>query len=110
MFMAIPTAVSLITNNFPTGRRRNMAFAFLRGGFPIRFALGAVLGGILIDTVGWRFGYYINFAISVLMFVGAFFSFPRPKSAQSSHRRKRLLHDIDWVGIAIASACVALLS
>ena len=44
------------------------------------------------------------------MFVGAFFSLPRPKSAQSSHRRKRLLHDIDWVGIAIASACVALLS
>ena len=110
MSMAMPTAVSLITNNFPTGKRRNMAFAFLGGGFPLGFALGAVLGGILIDTVGWRFGYYINFAISVLIFVGALFSLPRPISEGSSNRRKRLLHDIDWVGIAIASACIAMLS
>ena len=110
MSKGMPTAVSLITNDFLTGRRRNMAFAVLGGGFTIGFALGAVLGGILIDSVGWRFGYYINFAISVLMFVGAFFSLPRLKSAQSSHRRKQLLHEIDWVGIAVASACIALLS
>jgi MFS family permease len=110
MSLCMPTAVSLITNNFPTGKRRNMAFAFLGGGQPIGFALGLVLGGILVDSIGWRVGYYISCGINALIFVGAFFSVPSPKSTNSKDRRKRLLHDIDWVGILIASACITLLS
>lgn len=108
--LCMPTAVSLITNSFPTGRRRNMAFAFLGGGFPIGFALGLVLGGFLVDSIGWRSGYYISCAINVLIFVGAFFSVPSPKVTEGDHRRKRLVRDIDWIGIAIASACIAMLS
>jgi MFS family permease len=106
----MPTAVSLITNNFPTGRRRNMAFAFLGGGQPIGFALGLVLGGILVDSIGWRFGYYISSAINALIFVGAIFSIP-PRTATESHRRrKRLVKDNGWIGVVIASACIAMLS
>jgi len=110
MSMCMPTAVSLITNNFPTGKRRNMAFAFFGGGFPLGFALGAVLGGILVDSVGWRVGYYISCALNVLMFVGAFFSVPASKPSEDRRRRQRLLQEIDWVGIVIASACIAMLS
>lgn len=108
--LCMPTAVSLITKNFPTGQRRNMAFAFLGGGQPIGFALGLVLGGILVDSIGWRVGYYISCGINALIFVGAFFSIPSPRPTDSKDGRKRLMQDIDWVGILIASACIALLS
>lgn len=108
--LCMPTAVSLITNNFPTGRRRNMAFAFLGGGLPIGFALGLVLGGILVDSIGWRYGYYISCIINALIFVGAYFSLPVTNSTHSHRRPKRLVHDIDWVGIGLASACIAMLS
>ena len=108
--LCMPTAVSLITNNFPTGRRRNMAFAFLGGGQPIGFALGLVLGGVLVDSIGWRYGYYISCAFNALIFVGAFFSVPLPKATENHRRRKRLVQDIDWVGVVIASACIAMLS
>ena len=110
MSMCMPTAVSMITNNFPAGKGRNMAFALLGGGQPIGFALGLVLGGIFVDSIGWRYGYYISCIINALIFVGAFFSTSASPSSENQRRRKRLLQDIDWVGVCLASACIAMLS
>lgn len=99
--LCMPTAVSLITNNFPTGKRRNMAFAFLGGGQPIGFALGLVLGGILVDSISWRVGYYISCGINAVIFIGAFFSVPSPTQALAARHRlgwnlhsKRLYHPL----------------
>jgi MFS family permease len=50
--MCLPTAVSLITNTFPKGKRRNTAFAMNGMGQPLGCALGLVLGGIFTDTIG----------------------------------------------------------
>lgn len=108
--LCMPTAVSLITNNIPTGPRRNMAFAFLGGGYPIGYALGLVLGGVLVDSIGWRYGYYLSCVINALIFVVAFFAIPRPTQTAAIHPRQRLIRDIDWVGIVIASTCIAMLS
>ena len=110
MSMCMPTSISLITTSFPSGRRRNMAFACFGSGFPIGFALGLVLGGILVDFISWRFGYYISCAINVLMFIGAFFSLPVVEPTEHQDLRKRLVRDIDWIGVTIASACIAMLS
>ncbi|TRX96936.1 hypothetical protein FHL15_002242 [Xylaria flabelliformis] len=52
--MCLPTAVSLITNTFPKGSWRNMAFAMNGMGQPLGYSLGLVLGGIFTDTIGWR--------------------------------------------------------
>lgn len=52
--MCLPTAVSLITNTFPKGPWRNVAFAMNGMGQPLGYALGLVLGGIFTDTIGWR--------------------------------------------------------
>lgn len=52
--MCLPTAVSLITNTFPKGPWRNVAFAMNGMGQPMGYALGLVLGGIFTDTIGWR--------------------------------------------------------
>ena len=108
--LCLPTAVSLITKNIPTGRQRNMAFAFLGGGYPIGYALGLVLGGILVDSIGWRYGYYLSCLINALIFVAAYFSIPRPTQAEGTRRWQRLIRDIDWVGVVIASTCIAMLS
>ncbi|XWX00440.1 hypothetical protein V2A60_008460 [Cordyceps javanica] len=52
--MCLPTAVSLITNTFPKGPWRNVAFAMNGMGQPLGYAIGLVLGGIFTDTIGWR--------------------------------------------------------
>lgn len=44
--MCLPTAVSLITNTFPRGPWRNVAFAMNGRGQPLGYAIGPVLSGI----------------------------------------------------------------
>ena len=108
MAFCMPTAMGLIANNFPAGRGRNVAFACLGGGSPVGFALGLVLGGLFVDSVGWRYGYYLSCGLNGMIFLAAFFTIP--VSATGADRIKRLKKDIDWTGVTIATACMAMLS
>ena len=109
--MSLPTTVSLVTNTFPRGTGRNIAFATTGVGYPLGFAVGLVLGGLCTDTIGWRWAYYmmavINFCISTV----AVWSLPsthRPNASESSWFC-RLAKDIDWLGAVIIGAASGLL-
>jgi MFS family permease len=110
MSFCMPTSVGVITSSFPSGRKRNIAFATFGGGSPLGFALGLVMGGVFVQTVGWRVGYYLSCGISVMAFVAAWFTIPKSAEGMSSNKRKRLAKEVDWVGVGISSACLALLS
>ncbi|KAI0543377.1 major facilitator superfamily domain-containing protein [Xylaria curta] len=109
--MSLPTTLSLVTNTFPRGTWRNTAFAVTGVGYPLGFAVGLVLGGVLTDTVGWRWAYYmmaiINFSISTV----AVWSLPSVHRNDVSETKwfRRLARDIDWLGAVILSAALALL-
>lgn len=105
----LPSAVSIITSTFPEGKGRNVAFASMGGGQPIGFSLGLVLGGVFADTIGWRWAFHLCAIINTIVFVVAFFGLPKlaEKQAQVLHRLKT---EIDWVGIALGSTSLALLS
>lgn len=79
------------------------------GGEPIGFSIGLVLGGIFSDTIGWQWAFYISALINTVVFVVAFFGLPKVEAGQS-RVWSRLRSDIDWVGITLGSASVALLS
>lgn len=55
----LASSVSIITQILPQGRGRNLAFSCIGLSQPLGFSLGLVVGGILIDTIGWRAGWYI---------------------------------------------------
>jgi MFS family permease len=105
----LPSAVSIITSTFPEGKSRNIAFASMGGGQPIGFALGLVLGGVFVDTIGWRWGFYISAIVNTAVFVIALVGLPQIGGKQT-HVLHRLKTEIDWVGIALGSSSVALLS
>ncbi|RMZ89218.1 hypothetical protein DV736_g3555, partial [Chaetothyriales sp. CBS 134916] len=114
MAFCMPPAVSIITTTFPTGRARNVAFAVFGGGNPIGFALGLVLGGVLIQVSSWRVGYWMSTSINAASVLLAWFVLPK-RSADDVRLPardlwRRLAHDLDWVGVGSASACFALLS
>ncbi|RAR03203.1 integral membrane protein [Stemphylium lycopersici] len=105
----LPSAVSIITNTFPEGKSRNIAFASMGGGQPIGFSFGLVLGGIFADTIGWRWGFYMSAITNTIVFVIGLLGLPKVDNKQP-HVWSRLKNDIDWVGILFGSASLALLS
>ncbi|KAH7118903.1 major facilitator superfamily domain-containing protein [Dendryphion nanum] len=105
----LPTAVSIITSTFPEGKRRNIAFASLGAGQPIGFSLGLTLGGVFNDTIGWRWGFHLCAIVNSAVFVVALFGLPKVDEKQP-HMWSRLKTEIDWVGIFIGAASLAMLS
>lgn len=105
----LPSAVSIITSTFPQGKSRNIAFASMGGGQPIGFSVGLVLGGVFAETIGWRWAFHISAIINSAVFVMAFFGLPKVADKKADIWT-RIKNDIDWVGILIGSASVALLS
>jgi MFS family permease len=107
--MCLPTAVSLITNTFPKGKWRNTAFAMNGMGQPLGYALGLVLGGILTDTIGWRWAYYMMTIISFCLSTAAIWSLPSIPRHSDKTWSRQLLEDIDWLGAVLMSAGLGLL-
>lgn len=115
----LPSAVSIITRSF-VGKRRDFAFAAMGGGQPIGFAVGLALGGVLTDSIGWRWGFYMAAIIDGAIFAVALWGLPRgidaPPDSQGAadftwgQKFEQLKHDIDWVGAIIASISLASLS
>ncbi|KAL5392655.1 hypothetical protein DPSP01_000359 [Paraphaeosphaeria sporulosa] len=105
----LPSAVSIITSTFPEGKSRNLAFASMGGGQPIGFSVGLTLGGILSNTIGWRWGFHIAAIINSVVFVIGLFGLPKVDTAQGDVW-KRLRTEIDWIGIMIGAASLAMLS
>lgn len=105
----LPSAVSIITSTFPEGKSRNIAFASMGGGQPIGFSVGLTLGGVLSNTIGWRWGFHIAAIINTIVFVVGIFGLPKVDKKQT-HIWERLRTEIDWIGIGIGTASIAMLS
>ena len=107
--LCLPTAVSIITTSFPNGQRRNLGLAFMGAGQCLGFLIGLVLGGLFVDTVGWRAGYYMCAAANAAFFAVSFWGLPLDRNLLPM-TWSRLGKEIDWVGAVLASSCLALLS
>ncbi|KAF2101784.1 integral membrane protein [Rhizodiscina lignyota] len=106
----LPSAVSIITNSFAPGKRRNVAFAAMGGGQPIGFTIGLTLGGVFADTIGWRWGFYTAAIMNTIILVVAIWGLPKTIGENDPITWKRLGSDIDWVGAILASSALAMLS
>ncbi|MFI6326310.1 MFS transporter [Nonomuraea sp. NPDC050556] len=65
--MAVPASLSLLTTTFAEGALRERALglngALLSGGFTV----GALVGGVLVDLLGWRSAFFINVPVAVVI-------------------------------------------
>ncbi|HEY6891220.1 MAG TPA: DHA2 family efflux MFS transporter permease subunit [Solirubrobacter sp.] len=64
--MLNPVAMSIVTNTFTEPRERAQAVGVWGAVFGVSMALGPIVGGIVVDAIGWRPIFYVNVPIGLL--------------------------------------------
>ncbi|HWS51351.1 MAG TPA: MFS transporter [Microbacterium sp.] len=83
--MVTPAALALLTTMFPDGPARARVLGLNGALMAAGFTAGAVLGGLLTGTVSWRWAFFINVIVAVIVVALAPFTLREPPT-----RRRRL--------------------
>lgn len=108
--LCLPTAISILSNNFVPGRQRNIGFGCIGLSQPVGFAVGMILGGVFVDTKpGWRASFYLTAGMNGLFFALSVWLLPKDQ-ARAKFEWSRFGRDIDWVGAALVSSALGVFS
>ena len=66
-----PAALALLTVTFAAGRERNVALGVWGALAGIGGTLGVVAGGVLVDSLGWEWIFFVNVPVAVLSILAA---------------------------------------
>lgn len=99
--LVAPMTLAMITLIFPEGRPRSRALAVWGTATAVSSALGLVAGGLLADGPGWRWIFFINVPIGVLLVVAG--------RVLPARREPQPGRGFDVVGAVTVSAGVGLL-
>ena len=94
-----PQTMAIITRIFPA-ERRGQATSLWGATAGVAVLVGPLLGGILVDSLGWEWIFFINIPIGVIAFALAWRLVP----TLATHA-----HKFDWVGVALSGAGMFLL-
>ena len=100
--MLNPVAMSIIRNVFEDPRERAQAIGVWGGVVGISLALGPVLGGLLVDSVGWRSVFLVNLPVGLAALVLTALFVPE---SRAQHPRR-----LDPVGQALVILTLASLT
>ncbi|MGH3510371.1 MAG: DHA2 family efflux MFS transporter permease subunit [Nocardioidaceae bacterium] len=97
--MLTPQTMAIITRIFPA-TRRGRAMALWGATSGVAILVGPILGGILVDQLGWAWIFFINVPVGVIGFVLAWRLVPTLPTHQ---------HRFDWWGVALSGLGMFLL-
>jgi len=87
-----PQSMAVITRIFPP-ERRGAAMGMWGATAGVATLIGPLLGGVLVDNLGWEWIFFINLPVGVAAFVLALAFVPRlPTHA----------HRFDWIGVVLS--------
>jgi EmrB/QacA subfamily drug resistance transporter len=100
--MMTPAALSILTTNFNSGTDRLKALGAWGSMAGLASAAGVLLGGVISDTIGWRWVFFVNLPVSLVVLIAAF------KLIEDDAKSARLAH-FDLRGAVLGSAGMLLL-
>ncbi|MEI7750274.1 MAG: DHA2 family efflux MFS transporter permease subunit [Candidatus Moraniibacteriota bacterium] len=86
-----PTAMAILAITFPSGKERAQAMGLWSSSFAAATVFGPLLGGPLIDNLGWRWVFYINLPIGLIGLLMAMAFIPESK-------KQKNFTGFDWFG------------
>jgi EmrB/QacA subfamily drug resistance transporter len=81
--MMNPVAMSIITNTFTDPRERAQAVGVWGAVFGISMALGPIVGGTLVSSVGWRSIFWINLPVGLAAVILALRFIPESRAPRA---------------------------
>jgi EmrB/QacA subfamily drug resistance transporter len=81
--MLNPVAMSIITNTFTEPSERARAIGVWGGVFGLSVAMGPVIGGALVDSVGWRSVFWVNIPVGIAAILLTALFVPESKAARA---------------------------
>ncbi|MFE2169210.1 MFS transporter [Streptomyces sp. NPDC059447] len=99
--MLNPVAMSIITNTFTDPAQRARAIGVWGAVAGISMAAGPLIGGLLVDSVGWRSIFWVNLPIGLLALVLTLRHIPESRAA-----RPRRPDPVGQVLIMVLLGCV----
>jgi EmrB/QacA subfamily drug resistance transporter len=81
-----PAALSIISSVFPAGRERNLAMGVWTAVAAGGGAAGLVLGGLITDTLGWAWIFFVNVPVGVVGIALSFFLLGADREERASRR------------------------
>jgi EmrB/QacA subfamily drug resistance transporter len=100
--LTLPTALSILTTSFREGKDRNAALGAWGGTGGIASAAGVLLGGVLTESLGWRWVMFVN-PIACALLLGPVFMLIE------GERVRRRLVNFDAVGALLVTGGMLLL-
>ena len=94
-------SLALIAQEFPAGRERGMAMGVYGATIGLAVAFGPLVGGAIVDSLGWEWIFFINVPIGVAA-VAITYARVRESSDPNATR-------VDWLGLLTSSSALFLL-
>ncbi|MGV9790709.1 MFS transporter [Streptomyces sp. NPDC003435] len=87
--MIVPSSLSIVNTNFPDPHERTRAVSLWAAAGGLALALGPVVGGLLVDALGWRSIFFVNIPIAALGIV-LVRAYARPAPARDASAARSL--------------------
>jgi EmrB/QacA subfamily drug resistance transporter len=94
-------SLSLIAQEFAAGRERGMAMGLYGATIGVAVAIGPLVGGALVDSLGWESIFYLNVPVGVAAIAITYLKVRESRDPNATR--------VDWPGVAAFSGALFLL-
>jgi EmrB/QacA subfamily drug resistance transporter len=94
-------SLALIAQEFPAGRERGTAMGIYGATLGVAAAFGPLVGGALVDSLGWESIFYLNLPIGIAAIAVTYLKLRESRDPNATR--------IDWAGVATFSGSLFLL-
>jgi EmrB/QacA subfamily drug resistance transporter len=91
-------SLALVAQEFPAGRERGTAMGVYGATIGVAVAIGPLVGGALVDSLGWESIFYLNVPIGLAAIA---VTYTRLRESRDPHATR-----VDWAGVLTFSAAL----